>query len=390
MTASQSAKPFVSLSVATLPDSAEHLRAEVRQMLQEAQAAGAFVPRCDAWLAGWSPEFSQELGRRGWIGMTWPERYGGRERSAVERFVVSEELLVAGAPVAAHWIADRQSGPQIYRHGSEALRERVLPLIARGECYFALGLSEADSGSDLASVRTRARRIDGGWSVTGSKVWSSGAHHAHYITVLCRTGEPEPSKHSGLSVLAIDLAAPRVTVRPIRLISGEHHFNEVIFENVEVSDEMLLGAEGEGWSLVTSELSLERSGPERILSTMPLLRALVDAVGPDADDRAAEQVGRLVADLSTLHTMSLSVAATIDAGRDPVVEAALVKDLGTRYERRVTEVARTVCAAQASTGSDRRFEVLLAQALLAGPGFTLRGGTNEVLRSIVARGLGLR
>ena len=149
--------------------------------------------------------------------------------------MVAEELLAAGAPVAAHWIADRQSGPQIYRHGSEPLRERFLPAIARGECYFSLGMSEPESGSDLASVRARARAVDGGWVLNGTKVWTSHAHHSHFITVLCRTEDAGDDPHEGLSILVVDLAAPGVTVRPIRLITGEHHFNEVIFEDVRVA-----------------------------------------------------------------------------------------------------------------------------------------------------------
>jgi alkylation response protein AidB-like acyl-CoA dehydrogenase len=322
--------------------------------------------------------------------MTWPTEYGGRQRSAVERFAIVEELLVAGAPVAAHWIADRQSGPQIYRYGTEELRQHTLPAIAKGECYFALGLSEPDSGSDLASVRTRATRTAGGWRVNGTKVWTSGAHHAHFISVLCRTSGSPGDRHAGLSILVVDLAAPGVEVRPIRLLSGEHHFNEVLLQDVHVPDSMLLGQEGEGWALVTSELSLERSGPERYLSTFPLLVALVESITEQGRIGAAEPLGDLLADLSALRQMSVAIAARIDAGQDPAVEAALVKDLGTRFESRVIDVTRRLRSSGAAPGSANDVTELLAQSILAAPGFTLRGGTNEVLRSIVARGLGVR
>jgi alkylation response protein AidB-like acyl-CoA dehydrogenase len=370
-------------------EASEELRAEVRAFLSEQLAAGAFVPQCDAWLAGFSSDFSRKLAGRGWIGMTWSERYGGHERSAVDRLAVTEELLAAGAPVAAHWIADRQSGPQIYRHAAEEVRLEILPAIARGECYVALGLSEPDSGSDLASVRTRAHRVAGGWSLSGTKVWTSHAHHCHYLSVLCRTAEADGVRHAGLSILLVKADTPGVTIRPIRLLTGEHHFNEVIFEDVQVPSEMLIGEEGAGWQLVTAELALERSGAERFLSTYPLLQQLIREAGALADDRIAERVGGLVAELVTLRTLSASVARAIDAGSNPVNEAALVKDLGTRFEKRVIEVARSLRPVEPSLDADEPFERLLAQAILSAPGFTLRGGTNEILRGLVARSVGV-
>lgn len=382
----------VGLDTDRAPSSVEvdALRSEVREFCESARLAGEFEPRCDAWLASSSPEFSRALARKGWVGMTWPERYGGHGRSAVERLVVAEELLAAGAPVAAHWIADRQSGPQIHRHGSEVLRERFLPAIARGECFFSLGMSEPESGSDLASVRTRARPRNGGWLLNGTKVWTSHAHHSHFITVLCRTEDAGDDPHMGLSILIVDLAARGVSVRPIRLITGEHHFNEVNFEDVEVPGDMLLGDPGDGWRLVTAELSLERSGPERFLSTFPLFAALADALGPEAGDRAATSVGELAAELMALRQLSFEVAASIDAGTDPATQAAMVKDLGTRFEGRVAGVARTLLPSRPALAAAAPFDRLLAEAVLSAPGFTLRGGTNEILRGIVARNLGVR
>jgi acyl-CoA dehydrogenase len=389
MTEHAVAGPSLSLTVVDLPGAATQLRQDVRRFVDEARAEGLFQPRSDAWLASFSPEFSAELGRRGWIGMTWPERYGGHERTALERFVVAEELLSAGAPVAAHWIADRQSGPQIYRHGTEEQRTRFLPDIAAGRSFFALGMSEPNSGSDLASVRSSARRADGGWRLNGTKVWTSHAHHAHYVTVLCRTRpRSDGARHDGMSILIVDLQSEGVTVRPIRLITGEHHFNEVIFEDAFVADEMLLGDEGDGWRLVTSELSLERAGPERFLSTFVLIPELLRVLGPSPDERSAAEVGRLVAELATLRQLSAAVASRIDAGEDPVAQAALIKDLGTRFERTVAEVVRALVAVdRAGSGELQR---LFREAVLSAPGFTLRGGTTEILRGITARALGVK
>lgn len=341
-------------------------------------ARGAFTPRCDNWLAGFDPEFSHRLGARGWLGMTWPRRYGGGQRSALERYVVTEELLAAGAPVAAHWIADRQTGPLLLRYGTEEQRERFLPAMTRGELFCCIGMSEPDSGSDLASIRTSARRVDGGWSVSGTKVWTSGAHRGHLMLSLVRTEPAGEDRHHGLSQVLIDLRGPGVEVRPLRLMTGEHHFNEVVLTDAPVPDGMLVGTAGEGWSQVVSELAYERSGPERFLSTFPLLRAMV---AEPAFPRAV--IGDLTAQLWALRRLSLGVATAIEEGRAPAIEAALVKDLGTRFEREVTEEARRLPPARRSVEYTR----LLNEAELSGPGFTLRGGTNEILRGIVARGL---
>lgn len=369
-----------------LPDAVSEVQAEVRSFLSDAAAAGDYTPGCDSWLRGFSPEFSRVLGEHGWIGMTWPKRFGGHDRSALERFVVLEELLVAGAPVAAHWIADRQSGPQIHRHGTDEARERLLPSIARGECFISLGMSEAGSGSDLGSVRTTATRTAGGWRLRGTKLWTSHAHRSHYMSVLCRTAPDAPTSQA-LSVLLVDLAAEGVEVRPIELLDGEVHFNEVVFDDVFVPDWMLIGEANDGWGLVTSELSLERSGPERILSTFPLFRALVDLVG--TDPVAALPIGLLAAELWVLRRVSISAAAEIMDGRDPVVEAALIKDLGTQFEQRVVEVARQVAPHLPDSPAYGVFEQLLLDSTLAAPGFTLRAGTTEIMRSIVARSLGV-
>ena len=376
-----------------LPPGAADLRAEVREFLAHERASGAWTPRADTWLSGWDERFSRELGRRGWLGMTIPVEYGGRGASALERYVVTEELLAAGAPVAAHWVADRQIGPSLLRHGTEEQRMQYLPGIAAGEIYFGIGMSEPDAGSDLANVRTRAVRVDGGWELTGTKVWTSGAHHAHAFFALARTApRDENARHAGLSQFLVDLHAPGVTIRPIPLLTGAHHFNEVVFDAVPVPDSMVFGEIGAGWSQVTGELAFERSGPERFLSTYPLLAALVDelvAAGP-VDLGTRREIGALVGRLWALRRMSVAIAGALAAGEAPELAAAVVKDLGTRYENEVVDAARLLAATPPDPGAEPGFARLLADAVLHAPGFTLRGGTNEVLRGIVARGMGLR
>ena len=378
---------MLSINPCTLGPEHEALRAEVRTFLAAALADDPPRERAKNWARA-SPEFSRKLGARGWIGMTWPKQFGGHERSSLERYVVLEELLSAGAPVAAHWIADRQSGPLLMRFAAPALAQRILPGIARGETYFCIGMSEPDSGSDLAAIRTKARKTGGGWVINGAKVWTSRAHVAHYMIALVRTDTKAENRHAGLSQFLVDLKTPGLTIRPIRNLIGEHDFNEVVLDDVEVPDECLIGAPGDGWSQVTAELAYERSGPERYLSSSQLVLEMLEAASPE-DSRQSIALGRIVAEYATLRQMSLGLAGMLARGENPAVAAALVKDLGALLEQDIPRVAHELFGdAQAAPQSD------LAQVMdftvQAAPSFSLRGGTREILRGIIARGLGLR
>jgi alkylation response protein AidB-like acyl-CoA dehydrogenase len=372
-----------------LPPEAEALRAEVRAFLRQTLGDRPPVGRAPSW-GGFDPEFSQQVGARGWIGMTWPKRYGGGERTYLERYVVQEEMLAAGAPVSAHWVADRQSGPLLLRFGTEAQRQRFLPAITRGELHFAIGMSEPDAGSDLASVRTRATRVEGGWLVNGTKVWTSNAHLCHLMIALFRTRTVPDRKHEGLSQFLVDLAAPGIAIRPIVDLAGSHHFNEVVFQDAFVPDDMLVGAEGEGWKQVSTELAFERSGPERYLSSLALLLELIGEEGRQPSERGTVAVGRLVAHLATLRQMSLSVAGMLQAGANPNLEAAVVKDVGTAFEQEIPEVVHALSDTEPRVGGGTDLQQVLAYLTQRAPSFSLRGGTREILRGIIARGLGLR
>jgi len=306
--------------------------------------------------------------------------------------VVTEELLAAGAPVAAHWIADRQVAPGLLAYGSDEQRQRLLPKIAAGRYFSAIGMSEPQAGSDLAASAAKATQTDGGWLLSGTKVWTSGAHLAHQIVVLARSSPVDPARrHAGFSQFIVLTDSPGITISPIVIMSGEHHFNEVTFDEVLVGDDNVLGEIGAGWHQVTAELSFERSGPERILSTAPLLIALMRllAAQDDLDDHAAAAVGDLLALVISLRQLSVSVARALAAGQSPVNEAALVKDLGTRFEQESVELAADLFSYAAAPGREN-VGALLNVARLHSPLFTLRGGTNEVLRGVVARGMGLR
>ena len=376
----------VSIDPCTLPPHCEALRAEVRAFVAETLRDFPANLRVRNWSGG-SPEFSAKLGARGWIGMTWPKRYGGHERTSLERYVVLEELLACGAPVGSHWVAERQSALLLMRMSPELLAPRIVPGIARGETFFCIGMSEPDSGSDLASIRTRAVRTDAGWVINGRKVWTSGAHRTHYMIALVRTGTQGEIRQAGLSQLLVDMKTPGLTVRPILSQLGEHDFNEVTFDDVLVPHEHLIGVEGEGWSQVSGELAFERSGPERYLSSSQLLLEMIDAA-PTDDNRHAVALGRIAASYATLRQMSLGVSGMLARGENPAVAASLVKDQGALVEQAMPDIAHDLYGGLAPPGST--LADVMSYTTRAVPSFSLRGGTREILRGIIAKGLGLR
>jgi acyl-CoA dehydrogenase len=362
------------------------MRASIREFLAADRERFGWQPAVDSWLSSWDEEFSARLGDAGFLGLTIPREYGGRGLGHLSRYVVIEELLACGAPVAAHWVADRQLGPSLLSYGSEEQRQRLLPRIAAGRFFSAIGMSEHPAGSDLAAVATKAARTAGGWVLNGTKVWSSGAHRAHQIVVLARTAPVDPERrHEGFSQFLVPRDAAGVTVSPIALMSGEHHFNEVAFDEVFVPEADVLGKIGDGWRQVTAELSFERSGPERMLTTLPLIVAAIRALACRPD--TADGVGELLARLISLRQLSLSVARTLTEGGTAGSEAALVKDLGTRFEQESVDVVADLLSGATIDGELRE---MLDTARLHAPLFTLRGGTNEVLRGVVARGMGVR
>ncbi len=364
------------------------LRASIRDFLAADRDEFRWEPRVDSWLSCWDEGFSARLGAAGFLGLTIPPAYGGHGLGHLHRYVVTEELLAHGAPVAAHWVADRQLAPGLLAYGTEQQRHRLLPRIAVGRLYSAIGMSEHGAGSDLAAVQSKATRTDGGWRLSGAKVWTSGAHHAHQIVVLARTSPPDPARrHAGFSQFLVPANAAGMTISPITLMSGEHHFNEVVFEDVFVPECDVLGEIGAGWHQVTAELSFERSGPERILTTAPLITAAIAALASGPTDRTAAEVGDLLARLISLRQLSVAVARALVDGSDPVNQAALVKDLGTRFEQQSVDLVSNLVD---DVACDPALRALLADAWLHRPLFTLRGGTNEVLRGVVARGMGLR
>ena len=380
----------ITLPFVTIPPEDEALRAPVRAFAEQALAGRSLEQRARSWL-GFDAEFSKALGARGWLGFSLPKAYGGQERGPFARFVMVEELLAQGAPVAAHWVADRQSGPLILRYGTEQQRQFYLPRICRGEAYFCIGMSEPNSGSDLASVRTAAEKAAGGWCLNGQKIWTTYAQHAHYMIALVRTSGTAADRHKGLSQVLIDLSLPGVDIRPIVDITGDAHFAEVFFDNVELAEDALIGSEGHGWEQVTAELAFERSGPERIYSSLTLLDGWIARLRETSADTAAlELAGRLTGEIAVLRALSISVCAKLAKGESPALEASLIKDMGTGLEQSIPALLTDILGATPDVVSDPMLYRTLLYVSQISPSFSLRGGTREILRGIIARGLGLR
>ncbi|QYJ19712.1 acyl-CoA dehydrogenase family protein [Achromobacter sp. ES-001] len=378
------------LDLTPIPAPDEALRADIRAFLTDTLDGLEPDERARSWM-GFDAGFSRQLAERGWLGLTLPREFGGADRGHFARFVLSEELLGAGAPVSAHWIADRQSAPLILKVGTPAQKAFYLPRICRAEAFFCIGMSEPGSGSDLASIRTRAEPMPGGWRLNGSKIWTTNAHRSHYMIALVRTSGSPQDRHQGLSQLIVDLSLPGVSVRQIQDLTGDAHFSEVFYDNVELPDDALIGEEGAGWAQVNAELAFERSGPERLYSSVALLECWLThcrALSGDAVDRAT--LGAILSQMAVLRAMSLAVAGKLAAGGSPATEAALVKDLGTELEQQIPRLIGDALGRHPNLPPPLPLLRTLTYLEQVAPTFSLRGGTREILRGIIARGLGLR
>lgn len=379
------------LDLAYLPQEENQFRRELRAFIKEATQEMDAYARARSWM-GFDAGFSKKLAAKGWLGLTLPKQYGGAEKGYFSRFVLSEELLGAGAPVSAHWIADRQSGPLILRYGTEAQKQFYLPKICQGEAFFCIGMSEPNSGSDLASIKTRAQKNDKGWLLNGSKIWTTNAHQSHYMIALVRTSGEAGDRHKGLSQVIVDLSLPGVTVRPIVDVAGDAHFSEVFFSDVQLADDALIGNEGDGWEQVNAELAFERSGPERIYSSMALVECFLKECGQQGwqSERVQVTLGGIVARLAVLRTMSLAITSKLAKGENPSVEASLVKDYGTGLEQDIPKLIADCMGEYPEWTPSVELIKTLALVDQVCPSYSLRGGTREILRGIIARGLGLR
>ncbi len=382
---------LTALEFTQVPEQERAFRTEVRAFLKkEMQDVPAHI-KSRSWM-GTDDNFSRRLAAKGWLGLTIPAEYGGSGKGFFSRFVLSEELLASGAPVASHWIADRQSGPLILRYGTDTQKAFYIPRICRGEAFFCIGMSEPSSGSDLASIRTRATPMDDGWLLNGSKIWTTNAHGCDYMIALVRTSGETTDRQKGLSQVIIDLKLPGVTIRPIVDMAGDAHFSEVFFDNVKLGPDALVGTQGQGWEQVNAELAFERSGPERIYSSIALLDCWLEQVRAQkiTDTETQALVGALAAEMSVLRALSLAVTQKLVEGESPAIDASVVKDYGTDFEQRLIRQIANWLGARPDFVASGDLLRTLGYLEQMGATFSLRGGTREILRGIIARGLGLR
>ncbi|MGH9034751.1 MAG: acyl-CoA dehydrogenase family protein [Acidimicrobiia bacterium] len=355
------------------PDDLLALRAEVEAVARAATGGRPVLE--DSWVTGFSREFSLELGRRGWLGMTWPAEEGGHGRSPLERFVVTETLIALGAPIAASWVGDRQIGPTLLAFGSPALRRRLLPDIVSGRATWCLGMSEPDAGSDLASLRTRATAGGGGWIVDGAKLWTSFAADADWCYLIART-DPTVPAHLGLSEFAVDMSSPGIDVRPVRDMTGATHFCEVTFDGVRVPAEHLIGQRDRSWKQLMRQLEHERGGIDRLAGNRALfLAALARA------DRADPVVRQEIADLEGRYRIGRLLVVRETLRQAPAGFSAATKVFCTEFEQRVAAFAGRC------SGPETMLAGRTSRAICYAPAYTIQGGTSEILRNVVAERL---
>lgn len=380
----------------------EKFRKEVKDFLEAEIKAGVFQPSCDAWIQGYSPEFTRKLSKKGWLGLTWPKEYGGQGRSHIDRLILTEELLRYGAPCACHWFADRQIGGGILRYGSEEQKRTILPKIIAGEAYVGLGLSEPEAGSDLASLRTKATESGDQYIIDGQKMWTSCGVFMNHIYMVART-DPNPTtpKHRGISEFIFETNLPGITVTPTIDITGSTAWAEVFFDGVKIPKTAMIGEKNRGFYQVVNQLDYERAGLERLMGNYPLFDAIIKFVketkwGKDyicKNPLVRQKLAQLRTEFEVGRLLTYRVVLVMEEGKAPNVEAAMAKAYSTGFEQHLASLATEILGQYGQLMAESRYVPILGMAphsFLGSKGYSLQAGSTEVCRGVVAtRGLGL-
>jgi alkylation response protein AidB-like acyl-CoA dehydrogenase len=332
----------------------------------------------DSWINGFSKELAKEMAALGWIGLTWPKEFGGQGRPPIDRLIIGEELISAGAPIAAMWFADRQMGPSLIAYGRPDQQEAFLPGILSGDTTWCIGMSEPNAGSDLASLVTSAIRDGDEYVINGQKIWTSFGAVADYIYLICRTSSAG-LPHEGISEIVVPMSTPGIDVRPIKDMTTNRHFCEVFLSDVRVPVSNLVGIEGAAFKQTMGQLEHERGGIDRLVSNHALYRLAVDRA--DTNDRRVRQQ---MAALETGYRIGRILVAREVLRQAPRGFSAATKCFCTEHEWRVAEFVWQVFGAEATLWSD------VVHGLLYAPGYTIMGGTSNIMRNILGeRVLGL-
>jgi alkylation response protein AidB-like acyl-CoA dehydrogenase len=352
------------------------LRERARKVATEAVAT--YGRSNDSWINGFSKEFAKEMAAQGWIGMTWPKEFGGGGRPAIERLIVGEEMIVAGAPIASMWFADRQMGPSLITYGRPDQQAEFLPKILSGETTWCIGMSEPDAGSDLASLKTSAVRDGDSWVINGQKIWTSFGAVADYCYLICRTSHEGPP-HAGISEIIVPMDTPGIEVREIRDMTTNHHFCEVFYDDARVPAANLVGAEGGAFKQTMKQLEHERGGIDRLMSNHALYRVALEHA-----DRSDPLVRQEIAELEIGYRIGRLLVIREVLRQAPPGFSAATKCFGTEHEVRVADFAARMLGPRATLWDP------LTQGLIYAPGYTIMGGTSNVMRNILGeRVLGL-
>jgi alkylation response protein AidB-like acyl-CoA dehydrogenase len=373
----------------------EQFRKEVVGFLEKEVEKGIFSTKSNCFIETSSPEFSRKLANKGWLGLTWPKKYGGAERSYVDRTILMEELMRYQAPLMYHFFGERQMGPGLMHFGNEEQKQEFLPKIINAEISFCLGMSEPDAGSDVAAVKTTAREEGDDYVINGQKIWTTHAHNADYIWTLAMT-DPEGPKHNNLSEFIVDIKTPGIMVRPLLNMIGVHSFNEVFFDDVKIHKKYLVGEKNRGFQQMLAQVDYERAGIERLMQNYPLLVGLKKYVKDTplaSDSLVRDKLAQLEIEFQIGRLLIYKVAWVIDGGKIPNYEAAISKSFCTVYEKKLGDIATEILGqfghvmpGYAGTPLDGD----AAESYLWSPSYTIQGGTLEILKSVIAtRGLGL-
>jgi alkylation response protein AidB-like acyl-CoA dehydrogenase len=372
----------------TLTDSEAAFRDEVRSWLEE-NHPGPSPEGDDQAEFEFRRAWQKKMHDAGWAGLSWPEEYGGKGATLIEQSIFNEELARQRVPLPANVLGLVMGGPVVIAHGNEDQKERYLEPILSGEEIWCQGFSEPESGSDLASLKTRAVKTNGNWKITGQKVWTTYAHEAKYCMLLARTDQDAP-KHKGITYFILDMDQPNVDVRPLRQITGEAEFNEIFLEEAEVPDENIIGQVGGGWGVAITTLMFERAGLGAaavmgLKRSMEDLLALIRERGLDEDPVIRQRIADLQIGIEAMRLGALrALTATMKSGI-PGPEGSLSKWQWADYNQALTELGNEVLGAEGMrAGTEWSYRFLRSRAN------SIEGGTTEVLKNIIAeRVLGL-
>ncbi len=374
--------------------------AEVRQFLKQNVTPALKAEMAEHGLeyqGGELSAFRRKIGEKGWFGLNWPQEYGGLGLTATHQHLLMTEFEYAGVPGPDLTVTS--IAPMIMRHGTEQNKQEFLPGIARGDIVFALGYSEPNSGTDLASLRTRAVRDGDDWVINGSKIWNSGAQRSTHEWLCVRT-DPDAPRHRGISVIAVPVDSPGVDIRPLYAWSG-YRTNETFFNDVRVPVTNLIGEVNAGWTYITGALDLERGA---LTNAGDLRRALDDLIAlagslsrdgsvPARDPAFRRRLAQAEADVEVAKLMGYEAASMLDSGRIPSVEVSVEKVFTSELRQRIADLAIDVLGPDgllAHRSADAPLNGFFERLYRVSPLMRFGGGTNEVLRDVIAqRGHGM-